>query len=196
MNYVGLETLTMDPCGLTKQAYAEARASWLCTGCCVPKPDVRNLDAILQEPPADKPLNFIGGCGLSVVYKPFLDRLPAHLIERDLYLGRVYNIDGSLIDDWVTYRGKRRLIIRGTKEAGYRTCTDCGRHVYFAMGKKYLYPKPPDDVTIFERAGGGGFIIPQDLFTQLDLGKWRKLSIDKLPVLDVPTDGLGELSHA
>lgn len=194
--YIGVHTLTMDPFDLANNSYAEARHSWLCTGCCVPKPDVQVVDIFLQSPPSDKPLNFVNGCGLSVAYKPFLERLPIDVVQRDLYLGRVFGPDGEQLADWVTFRGKKRLIIRGSKHAGVRVCEQCGRDVYFAMGKKYLYPEPQDDVAIFESGGGGGLVLPKDLFFQLDLGKWPKLRIDELPVLDEPMDGLGELNNA
>ena len=193
--YVGLHTLTMDPCSLTKSSYDQARNTWLCTGCCAPKPCVRELDATLQAAPSDKPINFVQGCGLGVAYKPFLDRFPIDVVSRELYIGRVFGPDGQLLPDWVTIRGKNRLIVRGTAHAGVRKCDQCGRDVYFAIGKKYLYPRPPDFVTIFESSGGGGIVVLESLLETIDVAGWRTLDIEVLPVVDEPADGFGELSN-
>jgi hypothetical protein len=62
------------------------------------------------------------------------------------------------------------------------------------MGKHYLYPSPPRDATLFE-SDGYGLILPLELFESLDLGKWKKLEINRLRVLDPPPDGLGELFY-
>jgi hypothetical protein len=194
--YVGLHTLTMDPCSLEKSAYARAASTWLCTGCCVPKPDVCHVDVSLQEPPMDEPINIVQGCGLTLVYRPFLEKLPTDAVSRDLYLGRVFASDGMESEEWVTVRSRRRLIVRGSKHAGVRKCDQCGRDVYFAMGEKYLYPEPPNDVAIFESSGGGGLIVANELFTALDLSNWPKLDIETLPVVVEPKDGFGELLNS
>ena len=194
--YVAITTLTMNPCSRTKESRANTDGTWRCTGCAAPKPDVQSINVHLQATPRDKPLNFVYGCAVTVVYKPFLIKFPQQLVERDLYLGNDYGPKGKLIPDWVTVHGRRRLIIRGTKEAGTRRCTDCGRDVYSSQGESYLYPQPPNDVVIFERAGGGGLIVPEELFNALDIGTWRRLHIERLQVLDPPPDGLGELPNA
>jgi hypothetical protein len=193
--YVALQSLTMEPCSLTKENYAQARDSWLCTGCCVPKPEIRNVDVYLDEVPTDKPLNFVQGCGLSIIYAPFLDRFPVDIVQRDLHLGHVYGPDRQQLEDWLTFRGRRRVIVRGSEHAGVRKCEQCNRDVYFAMGKKYLHLQPPKHIRIFERGGGGGIVVRDDMYSQLDIGKWPKLRIDKLPVLDEPTDGFGILAN-
>lgn len=192
--YIALQTLTMDGCDLEKPAYAEARETWLCTGCCAPKPEVRSIDVHLEERPGDKPLNLVSGCGLGVIFRPFLEKFPADIVERDLYLGKVYGPNGEEIPDWLTFRGRRRVIVRGTKHAGTRVCDQCGRDVYFAMDKTYLYPAPPSDATLFE-SDLTGLVFPLDLYEQLDLGKWRKLKIYKLRIVDDPPDGLGILAN-
>jgi hypothetical protein len=193
--YVSLSSLSMDPCDLTDDAYAEARSTWLCRGCCLPNLQMRAIDARLEAMPTDKPLNIVHGCGLPVVYKPFLDRFPSELVRRDLYLGRVWQRDGTESAEWVTFRGRRRVIIRGDKNAGHRTCEICGRDLYFAMGNAYLYPKPPRDAVLLE-SDLQGLVLPEDHFAQLDIGTWSMLQIQSLPVLDAPRDGFGELPHA
>jgi hypothetical protein len=194
-NFVGLVTLTMNPCSLTKAARREARQTWLCTGCCAPKPSSDPIDAYLEERPRDKPLNFINGTSLTVIYKPFLDQFPAEAVARDLILGSIYGPRGRLLTDWVTLRGRKEVIIRGSKDAGYRICTDCGRKVYFAMDREYLYPALPLETDIFERSGGGGIVVSTRASSGIDLSPYRRLDVIDLPVLDRPLDGFDELVH-
>ncbi len=192
--YIGLQSQTMVPCDLTDVAYEHARHTWLCTGCCVPKPGIQAVDVYLQETPRDKPLNFVNGCGVNVVFTEFLEKLPQDAVQSDLYLGNVFGPNGKQLTDWRTFRGRRRIIVRGSKKAGHRQCVNCGRDVYFAMGQRFLYPEPPKDVTLIE--SDLGLVLPQEIFAKSVIGRWPKLRIDMLPVLDMPRDGLGELLQA
>jgi len=193
--YVAITTRSRRPCFLTKEATSIANSTWRCAGCSAPKPYVTSIDVQLETTPKGKPLNFVFGDAVTVAYKPFLMRFTERLVERDLYLGRVYGPKGNLITDWVTIRGRKRLIIRGTKEAGFRRCDQCGQDVYSALDHTYLYPQPPNDIVIFERAGGGGLIVPEEMFSVLDISEWHQLYIDELQVMDPPPDGLGELPN-
>lgn len=188
-----LQSKTMSPCTLTKAASAEAKQSWLCTGCCTPKPGLGSIDVHLKESePDDAPLNFVFGCGVPLVSRALLEEIGMNVIRRDLYLGRVFGPDGRENKDWLTFRGRHRLILRGSKHVSFRCCSDCGRPVYFAMGKRYLFPDPPSDAHVFE-SHLFGLVITDELFTQLDAGKWRKVSVDKLPVVKAAKDSLGTL---
>jgi hypothetical protein len=191
--YVELGSTTMNPCDLGSQAaYVEAERTWLCRECGHPKRGVEGVEVRVSALARDPPLNLVNGTLLGIAYKPFLDRFPRSAVENDLHIGPVYGPDGKLLD-WVTFHGRTRLILRGSKHVSHRICPNCNRDIYFAMGKKYLYPPPPSGVTLFE-SHACGLIVPLEVFETLDLGKWKRLSIDRLRVLDVPNDGLGELS--
>ena len=192
--FVALESLTMHPCELTSDAYAEANRTWCCQGCSSPKPGVEIVEARLVEEPRDPPLNAVAACFLPIAYRPFLERFPRDIVARDLHTGPVYGPDGRLLRDWVTFRGRKRVFVRGSKHATARKCPECGRDIYFAMGKKYLSPSPPDDTTLFE-SDGCGLVLAFEVFRTLDLGKWKKLEVCKLKILDPPPDGLGELFY-
>lgn len=182
----------MDPCSLTKEAYAKAQHTWLCTGCCAPMPGIGALDVQLEDSPHDGPLNFVNGCGVPIALRSFLDAIGDEADRRELMLGRVHGPDGKRLDDWVTVRGRHGLIIRGSKNVSHRQCSNCGRHVYFAMGKRYLFPEPPKDVEIFE-SDLFGLVLSERLFSLIDLSKWKSISVDELPVLKEPKDSLGDL---
>jgi hypothetical protein len=154
---------------------------------------VASVDATIQEPvPADPPLNFINGCSLGVVRRDFLEELGMDIVHNYLFIGDLFGPDGHSIENWLTFRGKLRLIIRGTKNVSYRQCSECGRVVYFAMGKRYLYPAPPEHVELFE-SHLNGLILHENLFSRLNLARWPKVTVDALSVLSKPKDSLGTL---
>jgi hypothetical protein len=187
--YVHFHSSTMDPCSPLKTAYVEATSTWLCAGCVRPKPDVGPVDAHIQERAPEGPLNFLSGCGVPLARKSFLFAFGDERIKRDLRLGEVFGPDGHRLDDWVTFRGKRRLIVRGSKHASYRVCPNCGRDVYFAMGTRYLYPEPPKNVELFE-SDLGGLILPESIATELNIGELAGVTCERLKALGQPKDGL------
>ncbi len=183
----------MDPCFLEPEAYERAKCDWLCTACANPVPAAQSINVKIQEiMPASIPLNFIMGCGVGIAQTEFLIRLGQESVEMDLYLGRVFNPEGSVLKDWVTFRGRHRVIVRGEKNVGYRRCKDCGQSAYFAMGEHYLYPRPPYTASLFD-AGDGGLVVTKDVFQRIRIDDWSLLIADRLPVLDKPKDGLPDL---
>jgi hypothetical protein len=188
-----LHTASDTPCHLTKEADTQARGTWLCPGCCSPKPGVTAIDARLRAAPAKEPLNFVFGAGLPIASKAFLDTLGNDLVQRELYLGRVYGPDGQELNEWATFRGKHRLIVRGSKNAQHRQCTECGQTLYFAMGKSYLYPAPLPGVNLFE-SNLWGLVLAEGVFLQTGLNKWQGFHVDKLSVVSTPEDSFGELT--
>lgn len=183
-------------CSSNMDVYPGRNPTWRCRGCGGPRRGTGAVDVVLQEKASEirKPLNFdVAGVGL--IYKPLLEQLGAEVVRRDLFLGRVFGRTG-LLEDWATFRGRIEVIVRGTKEAGYRVCEDCGNVLYFARGKKQLYPAPPADATLYE-SDSWGLIVPPWLFESLDLTRWKRgMTIDRLPIVDAPADGLGELPYA
>jgi hypothetical protein len=137
-------------------------------------------------------MNFVAGTGIGLAKLSFLESLGFGLIQQDLLLGKVYGPNRSSIEQWVTFRGRRRLIVRGSKSVSWRRCSICGRVIYFAMGKRYLYPKPDDDTGVFE-SDLFGIVIRADLVRNVKLDKESNLRIDELRVPKVAFDGLGVL---
>jgi len=192
-DYFSLRSSTMNACSMTHDARDKARLTWACSDGPHAKPGTEAVDVYLQDPaPRDKPLNFVMFGGITVLHQELLDLLGADNIERDLYIGRVYGRGGKLLNDWVSARGRRHLILRGSREARYRVCAGCGRVLYSAMGKQYLYPAPPTDAAIYE-SDLLGFVVTHDIAERIAARKWRRISVDPLPVLDEPLDGLGSL---
>ena len=189
--FYAFSSTTNDGCTLAKQFREEVGKTWLCTGCGNPRWQ-KAIDLIIQEDePDNTPLNLAAGCIVGIARKDFLFCFGKNDVERHLYLGRLFREDGVLLEDWVTFHGRQRIVIRGSKDVSYRQCGDCGRHVYFAMGQQYLCPQPPKGINIFD-VGSGELVLTKELAERVILNKWRKLACSKLPIFATPMDGLRE----
>lgn len=182
---------TMDPCFLTRAAQDEALRSWLCRGCAYPCPGVGPIDVCLQDRvPRDKPLNLVYGTGVGLIHGELLELIGESIVDRDLYIGHVIGGHGKEVCDWKTFHARCPVIVRGSQEAGYRVCEKCGRNVYCATGRSYLYPAPPGEATVFG-SHLYGLVVPRDVFARVSTKQWRMLRVERLPVLAEPADGLG-----
>lgn len=194
--YFHLGTLTKDPCFQLPQAHAEAMRTTLCVGCAHPRPDTKAVDVWLQEDrsPKNPPLNFLYGCGIGLIHRELLELFPPAEIGRDLHLGRVHNRFGDVCSEWHTFHGRRKVIFRGSKDAEYRTCEVCGRNIYHARGRPFLFPAPSKDAEIFSSNLSGLVVLPE-VAERVTARRWRKVSIEEMPVLDPPPDGFGDLPY-
>jgi hypothetical protein len=191
--FYALAPLTRHPCFLQKVRRAQPSRPWMCLGCGTTKTGVTGVDVALQDRvPRDKPLNLVWGGGLGLIHQDLIDCIGPEIVKRDLNLGRVVGKAGTEVPGWYTFHGRCGVIIRGSKDAGFRTCDLCGRPVYFAMGKRYLFPAPPQNATIFE-SHLHGLVVPEFICERIATKQWRRLGIRELPVLDEPLDGFGPL---
>lgn len=191
-NYIHFSSKTMDPCSLERGAYEEAKRTWLCSGCCSPKPGIQRVDVRIQEEKPDGPLNIVNGCGVALARRSLLMRFGEKRVSDHLNLGQVYGPDGNPLVDWATFIGKHVLFVRGNKNAQHRVCSECGQNLYFAMGKKYLYPQPPQDVELFQ-SHLWGLIAPESVAATLGIDESNGVWIERLEVLKEPLDGLPTL---
>lgn len=179
-------------CNMDREKAKIAEDMWSCKGCYHPKPDVKALDAHIMDNVLDGQLNCVWGYALPLARKTFLLRFGEDRVRQCLYIGKVFGPDGELMEDWVTYRGKHSLIVRGTQDAGYRVCDQCGRNVYAAGPRRYLYPAPHEGIEMFQ-SQSCGLIVPEDIVKELRIGKAQGFRMAKLPVLSQPLDGLPPL---
>jgi hypothetical protein len=179
----------MEPCSLSRRS---PRPAWMCAECRHPRRGTESVSVVIQNPvPADAPLNYISGCGIRIARREFLASL-GDAVQRNLYLGTVTSDTGAQLQDWVTYRGRHEVIIRGDLHVAFRNCRSCGRLLYSAMGARYLYPAPIAEAQILE-PDGAGVVLTDTLLSRVDLARWPALTVDDLVVRDPPTDGAAHL---
>lgn len=184
----------LDCCTLDTSEFADGIPPWCCSGCHTPKPDVGVVHIRIQEKvPPSSPFSFVQGAGLVMIKKDFLEKLNPEYVAADLLIGSVDAPSGEKISNWVTVRGRHRVIVRGTKNITYRRCDICGRQLYFAQGQRYLFPTPPGNVSIFESVFAS-LIIRRNAFDGELPKRQRGLGIERLEVFAAPKDGLGELT--
>jgi hypothetical protein len=189
-NYYHIYTASPDPCSINESSLAEAEKTWLCRGGNGVKPSVTTVDVNIQEnTPGKDPLNIVSGTGVAIARRDFLGEVGEAEVRNHFWLGRVLLPGRKEASDWTTYRGRKRLIIRGSKNVAHRYCPECGQFLYYAAGPRYLCPTPPSDVNIFE-SDLQGLVLTKEVFVRLALRKWTKLFIEKVPVPTQPRDGL------
>lgn len=181
-----LQAATLDPCSLTREAYERARETWLCSGCGAPRPGVTSVDVRLQELPRKDLLTFVSGCGVPIARRHLLQELAGEALETDLWLGRVLGADDEEQTEWVTFRGRHPLIVRGSRNVSHRVCGECGRNVYFAMGSRYLCPPPPGGIKVFETDLLGLAVFGQVITRR----PWPSIALETLPIREHAADGL------
>lgn len=192
LEFFHLHPTGMSPCTLEKSALAQAKETWLCSGCGAPKPFVGSVAVHIQEDhPEDSPLTFVNGCGVILARRDLVDSLGQAHVQANLLLGEVRGASGEVMTDWLTVRARHRVIVRGSKNVSHRCCDMCGRHVYFAMGARYLFPTPQPRVSIYE--SDLSLVVAPDVLDGMPLTRWPKLGVEKLRVLAQPKDLLGEL---
>jgi hypothetical protein len=183
----------MEACDMPRGEHEEAKRSWLCGECLQAKPGIGPIDVRIDEAiPRRIALTFVSGTTVGLCKEVFLDALVGwSTAQEELHLGQVRSADGESVPGWVSFRGKKRVAIRGSKNVAYRRCGTCGQGVYFAMGKRYLFPSPGEG-TMFE-SNLGGLVIPEAVLDPKEAKKWPGTYVERLEVLKAPLDGLGVL---
>ena len=199
LHHIG-EYLVQEP-----MTFREARKrSCVCTECKEFLPDTKAYDLALFERPKAYPLAWTENSSTTLIHVGFLEQIDESITSRYLTFGKLTGSDNKPIKDWVTWRGKHQLQIRstlgkgysgpGAKYNGYRYCVTCGRLLYTALGKPFLNPAPSPEVELFQ-SELGGLIMSAELFDTIDLPKKRRrVGVQRVPVLDPPPDGFGDLA--
>lgn len=196
---VHLHPVGADTCDSSKSDEELSCEGWFCKSCRRPKPNTEAVDfQIYEKRPMYSPLCWAAYHGIDFARRDFLSLLGEENVARDLMLGTLYGPSGAPIKDWVTVRGRHRVIVRGSVKKGFehyvgtRVCEECGNRLYFAYPPNYLYPAPNPNAAILQ-SDLGGLIVRPDLIAHLDLKRKKGFGIEKLKVLDKSRDGLGVL---
>ncbi|MDR0521674.1 MAG: hypothetical protein LBH00_07455 [Planctomycetaceae bacterium] len=194
-----LLTSKWDGCETNDLLDKEVNSPWFCKNCSRSFDGIKQIDALIDDDTnlsKQKPLTLVVGFvnrmylwHQELLWEEFLKPIPPHILKRDMYLGDVFRQDKTLIEGWRTYRCRYNLFLRGTKNISQVTvCKDCGLVRYWAAGKLFVYPNPPEDADIFECSG---LLMRESVYHLLDMEKWKKkIYVQKVVVAPVPLDGL------
>ena len=190
-----LYSQSMHPLEMIDEHYRQALRTWLCGGCKRPRPGIGAVDVTVEKESTRSraALNLVAGTGVAIARREVLFTLGVERVSRDLYLGNVLRRSGTPYEDLVTFRGRRALIVRGKKHVANGQCSECGHAAYFSMiGGRYLHGLPPPGHDLFE-SQLWGLVFSDEIARGLDLGSWKCVTHEVLPVRDKPLDGLGDI---
>lgn len=183
--YLYVEATTKQPAALLAEEFREAKNRWICPGRFHIKPNIGSIDInvplVRLGPTA---LNFVFGTGLGLARKAFFEEVGWDLINRNLYLGRLY-LRGVESKSWVTFHGRQPINVRGLVRPGVRKCEHCGSEIYFSYEPSYIWPPPNPSFEVFDK-GGTGLVIRSDIAAKLDLKHWKGIRLYNLKVEEPP----------
>ena len=191
-SYYHVYTLSKTLCDPLLSWYSEVQTTWLCPGCRKPKPMTEAVDAYLDSPPPNAPLNGIQGTGVGVIRKDFLAVLGDEVVRNYLMLGKVFDSFGKEQPSYATFLGKQKLYIRGNEDSTCRICEICGQTVYFPLGPNYLMSNSLTGVPLYQ-SNMGQLIVDERLHQRIKQVEWKRVGSRKLPVLNQPKDGRCDL---
>jgi hypothetical protein len=191
--YIHVYSGASDLCNMDRQALEVAVNSWLCASCMKPRVGTGRLDIRVRKSTVfDLPLSAVVECCTMVARRDFIDLL-SERVRAQLYLGDLFDEMGNRIPGFSTVRAMEETVIRGSTNVAYRTCTECGRSVYYASGKRYLCPQPSADRLVLG-SDLSGAVFTEPTFEQMGVNYSKRLVlVERLDVVNPPRDGLPEV---
>ncbi len=180
-SYYELTSLSKTPGYPVKDWYEEAKRTWLCSGCSNPKPSIDALDAYLAYPPDDVPLNIISGVGIGYAQLRFVQHIKMNMLTDQFSFGKVFDPEGSEIPEYITFRSRNLLFIRGDSRSSFRQCGVCNRQLYHPIGKRHILSNDLIGSSIYE-SQIHQMVVDEQVFELVSRVKWRKMGSWKLPV--------------
>ena len=179
-----------DPTHATNQWRAQASGLIVCPQCCklfpswFPKP----IDIQLM---AYTPHSVFGGAAFTsvcVFHREFIRQIFDYLTD-DFVLGRCFDENNNLIEEYVTCYTRKPILIRGNEKSEYRTCSACKAIWPNGWeGKQYTLRSYLSDARIYQNYSSTMFI-DEELSEQLDFSLWDDVDLAPIDIRDEPLDG-------
>ena len=171
----------------------EFNKEYKCPGCNYIDPVLREkgVDVYVRKRPDIAAVNAVLPPGINIARRDFFE-LFADEVAKYLKLGRVLLADGTVVDDFVTFVGKKQLAIRGSEGSStwQSLCQCCGHYRYaprypwyVLRGSFFLQP-------IYATARKCGLVVTEELRKRIEKGRWKGIYICPLPIVDEPRDGI------
>jgi len=125
--------------------------------------------------------------GIRTFHRDFIDQIRDHLA--DFALGRCFDPQGNLIEEYVTCYSRDYFVTRGNKKSQYRTCPSCDTTYNDGWeGRQYVLRSYLTDAQVYMDVFCSMFL-DEDLALQLDFSAWPDLELDPIAIRDKPIDG-------
>jgi hypothetical protein len=162
--------------------------SWACLECRSPVRGTQAVDALVvrdSEPPSPK--SFDAFSGTTLLRRDFLTAFGMENIERDLWVGKVFDEKNVEIEHWATVRPRVERFIRYSSEVTCHSCPGCRRIRYWGRGRPYFCPPPAPGVGIL--TDGFWLVVTREIAFLLNRTRWPKIYLEPVYVRDTPLDG-------
>lgn len=186
-----LRTLSNAGSRVSDRWFAGPAAELRCACCRYIKPAIGAVDVEVKTLGAtDAALNYFDEIPTLKYGRLDFLRMFGPACSSHLCLGALVDCQGTEILGYATIRPKDRVVVvRGSAESQYHgCCPECGNIVYQAIGPPLHVLKsdlPPGPIHVWN----GGLLVNSELLARIKRGRWKKLSVSKVRVVDEPLDG-------
>ncbi|MBK8631688.1 MAG: hypothetical protein IPN84_16305 [Sphingomonadales bacterium] len=164
-----------------------------CRVCRTIRIDARDFTIKIAEPrPGTSPIATLDE-KVTLIERKLVDLIGEDRIRKNLFVGRVINDRGKELENWMALNGGlQEILVRGTREYGYRTCDGCDRIFYSSQGGRYIFPPPETNGRIY-LTNLGGLLLEESSIDRASIPKSRWLGVEVLKADPNPRDGFGNL---
>jgi len=186
-----LRTLSNVGGGVSEEWLTGPGAEVRCASCRYIKPAVGAVDVgVKTVGETDAALNYFDKIPSLMYGRLDFLRLFDSECSAHLCLGALVDCQGTKIPGYATVRPKDKVVlVRGSSESQYHgCCPECGNIVYLDIGPPLHVLRsdlPPGPIHVWN----GGLLVAQELVARIERGRWKKLSVSKVRVVDEPLDG-------
>lgn len=189
-----LYSKTKSAADLSPDGKIAALKNWLCVSGSHPIPNPVPIDVHLRESRFGRsPLNFIYAKRMGICKRQLLESLGVDNVNTCLQLGKVYSPEGIVLPSWCSFLGAHRCLLRGSKNARYKSCEHCGYIEYYVDDFwTSLWPAIEDVPPILDFMGS--LVLRQDLVDQVPKSMIKQLGSKTIQFPLRCPDGISRLS--
>lgn len=163
--------------------------SWACLECRRPVRGTRAVDAlVVRDTEPSSPMSSDSFSGTTLLRRDFLAAFGMENIERDLWVGKVFDEKKVEIEHWATVRPRVEHFIRYSSEVTWHSCPGCRRLRYWGRGSPYFCPAPDPGVEIL--SDGFWLIVTRKVADLVSQKPWPKIVWEPVATSELPRDGL------
>lgn len=135
------------------------------------------------------PITYAKGTFIGMLHKDIVSLLGLQNIENVYFIGKVYDVNKSVSEEYISVVPKVETFVRGGKESTCKICDKCGAVLYFPLplNSWYIVDKSIPNPILFPSALTG-IIVNDDIFKQIKKSGIKKIGYEKLPVLKEAVD--------
>ena len=169
--------------------HKKSRGTILCSECrkinrkLFPQP----CDVILENHPGNTITGGVDYAGVRIFHRKFIEQIEIYL--KNFILGKCFEKNGKLIDDFATCYSKKCVVVRGNENNEYRICKACGSIVQVGWeGRLYVLRSYLTNEKIYQDYFCDMYI-EENLASQINFTFWPDTELRPIEIFDEPIDG-------